>query len=649
LLLQTYTFYQMRKNALFLLVFLSIVNVSLAQSPGEVSQSFKGFDFVYQNYEQELNLFIKDDVPVAERKTNVEMLMLTNKNFNFMSRYRVYHSGYNELMELNAYTKVPDGNKYKTLKVSDKVTTSSTSNSVFYDDTKETMFDFPGLTQYAVTHVDYVHFLKDAHLISEFYIPNFLPVIQGKYIVRVPNNIKIKYIVKNDPAGMYKLTEEKKKRETVYTWEIKNIKPDNDYPDAPDLRYFQPHIIVFITSFENKNGTQPFLNTIDDLHKWNASFIKNLNIQPDPHLKKIVDSLTKDQLTEKGKARIIYQWVQQHIRYVAFEDGLEGFRPRQAGEVCAKRYGDCKDMSSIITQMLRMAGIKAYYTWIGTRDIPYKYSETPLPIVDNHMISAAQIEGNWMFFDGTDPNARYDMPPAFIQGKEALVSISENEFKILTIPIALPENSLTQDSTFIKIADDGIRGYETVNYNGYFGKEIYNTLLYTNDAETKKFINKKMSKGSNKFILGKFSVSKTRPEDNAVNITADFEIPGYSKKIGNEYFINLNLEKIFEHNIIDIKERKAPMEIDYNFSIKQYHILEIPKGYSVTYLPKNFNFENALVKINMYYKVENEKVIAAQEIQNKKLLIYPSEFEDWNKPMKAIQPFYNESVVLEKK
>jgi hypothetical protein len=91
------------------------------------------------------------------------------------------------------------------------------------------------------------------------------------------------------------------------------------------------------------------------------------------------------------------------------------------------------------------------------------------------------------------------------------------------------------------------------------------------------------------------------------------------------------------------------MEFNYSFNIKQYHILDIPGDYTVTHLPKNFSFENHLVKIDLLYKVVNNRIIATQEVKNKKLMIYPSDFDEWNKPMKAIQPYYNESVVLEKK
>ena len=632
-----------------LFVVMLIMYSATAQTPDEVKQVFPGKDLVFVKYNENLRIFIKNGVPVAEGNDEKEIMILSERNASAYSLYKVYHSGYNELTNLDAYTMVPNGEKYKKVKVTDQKTTSSYSNSVFYDDVQETSFNFPALTQNAIEHIEYSQFHKDAHLLTPFYLPGSLPVLNASYTITVPNDIVIKYIVKNDAKGIFQFTTEKKKKETIYRWTAKNIKGDENFGNAPDSRYFVPHIIIYIASFEGDNGTESFLNSLDDLYKWNAGFTKELNTSDDPGLKKIVDSLIAGKNGETEKAKQIYRWVQQHIKYVAFENGLEGFRPRQAAEVCTKRYGDCKDMSSIITQMLRMAGIKAYYTWIGTRNLPYEYTQIPLPIVDNHMISVANINNEWVFFDGTDPHAKYGMPPASIQNKEALVAISEKEYKVLRVPITPPESNVILDSTFISFTGEGVKGYENVNYYGYFGEDVYNSLLYKDEKGTKDYVKSRMGKASNKFILGNYKITKLNPDDNIANITADFEIPGFGKKMGNEYYINLNLEKLFENRLIDTLIRKVPMEEEYKFFIKQYHILDIPDGYTVSYQPQNFSFENELVSLKISYEIKNKKIIAAQEYQNKKLMINPADFIEWNKAAKAAAQQYKEQVILEKK
>ena len=619
-----------------------------AQNPESTRALFPDANVAYSSYEKVLTLMKKDGIPYAESEYNIEMMMLTDKNSNMISRYRVYHSGYSELANLDAYTKVPTGkNKYRNVKVQDYKTTSSTSSNVFYDDNKESSFDFPNLVQDAVACVNYKLKHKDAHLLMPFYIPDNLPIHKAQFRVEVPEGIFIKYQVKNDPENIFKFKEEKKGRNIVYTWSVENYKPDDYYSNAPSFRHYLPHIILQVTEYENGKERIPFLGKLDDLYKWNYGFTKELNLSHDPSLVKLTDSLVKGISDPLKKAEVIYKWVQSHIRYIAFENGLEGFRPRQASEVYEKRYGDCKDMSSIMTQMLRLAGLNAYYTWIGTREIPYRYSEVPLPIVDNHMISTLHLNDNWYFLDATNSYSRIELPPSSIQGKEALVAIDENSYKVLTVPVAEAEVNLLVDSTFINLTEKGIKGYQSVDYFGYFGQDVYTAVKYRNEKEKEDYVKTRMGKGSNKFILGKYTINKTNPSTSQANISAEFEIPDYSKKVGSDYYINLNLEKLLDNQVVMTDKRKVPISQEFKYTIIQHHILEIPENYRVSHLPADLSVENDLISVQIRYKIDQGRVIATQEIKNKTLMIYPSQFDTWNNPMKAVLPQYKESIVLE--
>jgi hypothetical protein len=598
----------------------------------------------------QLNIKMKNGEPVAEGDRESEKLLLNSKTAEFFSKGKVFHSSFGELTKIEAYSLVPNGNKYKKLKVEEfKTTDNSNSGSVFYDDAKETTFEYQGLTENAITHVSYSQFYKDAHMLPTFYFRGFLPTVSFSYTVTFPNDIELKYFIRNDENHIIHVSEEKKKKETVYTFTANNVKDLDSFSDAPSDQYYEPHVIVYISSIKRENSTESFLNTLDDLYKWNYSFTKELNLSVDSELKKIVDSLTNGLSSETDKAKKIYRWVQENIKYIAFEDGIEGLRPRQAGEVCSKRYGDCKDMSSIITQMLKLAGIKAYYTWIGTRELPYDYTDVHLPVVDDHMISTANIDGKWIFLDGTDPNGVFGVPGAFIQDKEALIAINEKEYKVLRVPVAEASQNLIIDSTAFTITEKGLKGFENVYYYGYVGNEAYNTLQYKDDNGVREYVKSRMTKGSNKFLIGDYKINKVNPAKNIININTPFELPEYGKKIGDEYYINLNLEKLLENQVIDTSKRKVAMQMKYKYLVKEYHILQIPDGFKVSYTPPNFSFENDLFKLKITYQNVNNTIMALQEVESKRLMVKVSEFDEWNKAIRTIQPHYKEAVVLSKK
>lgn len=612
----------------------------------EAKSAFPDEDVLYGEYHKTLTIQKTTGEPTAVSKYDIDIIMLTDKINNMVNNYTVYHSGFNQLTNLNAYSKIPAGKKYKSVKVTEQKTTNSSSSSIFYDDSKETQVHFPALTQHAIAHLDYNLLHKDAHLITPFHAPAGMPTMNLSYSVIVPDGIDIRYLVKNDPENAFVFTKTKQGKATLYKWEIKNYKPIERYGNAPDFRYFNPHVIVHITGFQSDKGYVRFLSNLDDLYKWNFAFTKDINVKPDPAIKSLVDSLTNGVEDKFTKASLIYRWVQEHIRYIAFEDGLQGFIPRQATDIYQKRYGDCKDMSSMLVQMLRDAGLKAYFTWIGTRDIPYQYNDVPLPIVDNHMIAAMELDGKWYFLDATNSYSDLLLPPSAIQGKEALIGIDENNYKIVVVPIADAEKNMIVDSTFIKLNDKGITGFQKVDYFGYFGLDVLTSIKYRNEKDKEKYVKSRMGKGSNKFMLGKFTINNNYPASKDANISAEFEIPDYSKKIGDEYYINLNLEKLMDHNSLFPEKRKIPFENEFKYHILQHHILEIPENYKVSHIPEDLAFENDIVFIQIKYKLHENSIIATQEIRSKKLMLFPEDFEKWNEPIKLTIPKNKESVVL---
>ena len=619
------------------------------QTVEEVQQKFPGDYAVMLTHNRDTRIFFKDNLPVAESKEETELMILDDKANGMYNKYKVFHGTFDEMLSLEAYTKVPDGNKYKKMKVVDFKTQSSRSNGVFFDDTKETVFDFPSLVKGAIGTVAYKEFHKDPHLLSPFYFSSYMPVVNAKFTITVPAEMKLNYIIKNDEQKTIQVKEERKGKQIIYEFSATEIKMKDRYGDAPPRSYYEPHVIVHIASYMLDGKEVKYLSSPDDLYKWNANFLKDVNTTPDPHLTQLADSITKGSTSDLQKAKRIYEWVQDNIKYVAFEEGLEGFIPRQAANVCTKKYGDCKDMSSLITELLKLSGLKGYYTWIGTRDIPYDYTDVPLPITDNHMISTVNIGNEWIFLDGTDPNCRFGAPSKGIQGKQALVAINENEYKLIRVPELPKEANTVIDSTFLTVVPNGLKGRSSVYYKGYFGTDAYNHLQYRDSKDTKDYIKARMTKGSNKFILGNYSINDIEKDEKTLNIMAEFEIPDYGNQIANEMYINMNLDKFLSSAVIDTAKRKVAVDKDFKYSIKQFTIMDVPEGYAVNFLPENYKFENDLFGFHINYTYSGNKIIAAKEFNSSVMMLETKDFPKWNNTINELTNQYKNQIVLQKK
>ena len=621
------------------------VNLVKAQNLDSIRREFPNEKAVMLNHVYEYNISLKNNQPYVESQETQQIEYVLGTANTYSGQYGFSHSDFQQLITYDAYTRTPDDKK---LKVSNFKTSIDKESFVFYDDVKQTTFNFPAVEPGAVgnLHVSWVN--KEPHLLSPFYFSANIPVINSELKVTVSKDISLKYHLMGLDTGKITIDVEKKRHDIIYTFRYKNCPRDKSYSDAPGFSWYSPHVIFYIDHYKDDKGNAvPFLSNANDLYRLNYSYIKAVNTQITPELKHIVDSLTTKSVSLESKARSIYSWVQGNIKYVAFEDGMGGFVPRDAGLVCSRRFGDCKDMASILTEMLNYAGLQAYFTWIGTRDMPYKFSQTPLPLVSNHMICTILLNGKYIFLDGTDPTCVFGMPSSMIQDKEAMISINEKEYKILTVPVIEKDRNTVTDTTWLEITPAGLKGKIKRTLTGYYASEIYAKLMYWDKKNMIEDMKDEFARGTNKFHLDTFYVDKKQP-NNEIILSGDFSLPDYAKHIGNDYYLNLNLFRFFEGGRIDYPERKLPIE--YNFISKRKYVtmLKVPDGYKLTYLPPSKMYHNDVFGFDMQYNQKANWVSLTQQYDNDHLLLTSDKFEQWNKVLQNLFPLYKETLSLSK-
>ncbi|MTI29282.1 transglutaminase domain-containing protein, partial [Xanthovirga aplysinae] len=245
----------------------------------------------------------------------------------------------------------------------------------------------------------------------------------------------------------------------TYSWNSKHVPKIELEENSPSLSYYAPHIIYYITEAKNNEINQNYLGEVEDLYAWYATFTQNLGKNKGKNLQNVVNQLTEGVVEEEEKVKRIYYWVQDHIKYIAFEEGMRGFIPHEANLVLEKKYGDCKDMANIIHQMLKIAGVESYLTWVGSREKPYDYTTIATPIVDDHMITVwKNLKGEVVFLDATSKYTPFGFPSSMIQGKQALVGISKEDFEVVRIPIITKNENLVADSSFLRLVGDELVG-----------------------------------------------------------------------------------------------------------------------------------------------------------------------------------------------
>lgn len=638
------------RNRLFFFLFFNVFSlVVVSQNAEEIDKiraQYQDAKAIFLTKSEEYRIFIENNVVKGTCNTHEQILINTESGINFQTR-SVPSSHFVEVSKIKAFIQIPNGKKYLRKDVEKIEQKDNTDRSVFYDDQKLYSFVYPSAQVGAILNLDYVSTYKEPRFLGSYFWANYIPYVKDELTITVQKGINIKYKLFNTENFDLEFTKEEKKDEVVYTWKSKDKRPIPLYSDAPDFRYYEPHIIFYVTDYTINGKKDTLLGTPKELYNWYVDIQKNVNKTEDAHLKKVTDSLVVGVTDEWEKVKKIFYWVQDNISYVAFEDGLGGFVPRDAGLVCSRKYGDCKDMASIIHEMLTMAGVRSYLTWIGSRDIPYTYMDVPTPASDNHMITSYLDKNNkWIFLDGTGKKASIDMYTSFIQGKQALISISADSFQLATVPIKDTSVNQTIDSITIDIKDNIISGKGTAILTGYDGLDYFYRTQYKNKDELQEFFKSYFSKGNNKVNFTDV-VMKT-PERAPVTITYSFELPGYAKYNQNEMYINLNMDKglILEKIVAD---RKVPVSMKHKTQKRLITILNIPEGYKVDFIPPNVRIGNELEGFTSTYEVKNNQIIHISDIYINTLMLQPADFEKYNSVITAQVRAFNQAVSFIKK
>jgi hypothetical protein len=633
----------------FCLIFLSFISSSLiSQDLEKYKKQYPNDDIVRLQQETIITIKLNNGAFTIHKEVYEEDLYLNN-SANYNSKRSISYSTFFNLdkIEASSFSKL-DG-KYVENKVVD-FNEKNNLNDSFYDDSKEVGFIYPKLTKGSKTSLKLTYDIKNPRFLSAFYFGDFYPIINNKVTIIADKNIQFTFKSFQLNNGT-KITFKKKKKGTnyVYTWTTKNTNKFEIESNAPNYKTILPHIIPIITSYQQNGKTKKLLDGVEGLYSWYYSLLENINKEEtDPALITLVEELTKGKESDIEKVKAIYYWTQQNIKYIAFEYALGGFIPREANEVFQKKYGDCKDNSSILYKMLEIAGLQGNLTWIGTRKIPYTYEEVPTPAVDNHMILTYENKNNTYYLDATGRYIQIEYPSSFIQGKEALIA-NGNNFKVKKIPVVPAHLNKVVDTTYIQISNRDIIGTSNSTFSGYIKNNLFYNLENTRkEADVKELYNKRFLKGSNKFLVKSFKEENKFSYDKDFSVSYNFSIQDYVQNIGSEIFINPHFNKIVS-SVKTKEDRKYGIEFDYKRQFSYTNIIEIPDGYEVSYLPTSVSYSNDLISIDLLYSTDKNKIVCKQDVVFNFIKLNKEQQQKVNTFVEKTEKASKEIIILKKK
>jgi Domain of Unknown Function with PDB structure (DUF3857)/Protein of unknown function (DUF2569) len=357
-----------------------------------------------------------------------------------------------------------------------------------------------------------------------------------------------------------------------YTWtsqKVNALLTDNYEPD-----WYNPYAYVYVSSFKNWAEVAAWANkryTISDQDK--VTVLKEIV----PHFK------TTSQ--EEYVLQAI-RFVQDEVRYLGFESGLNSHKPHSPIQVYNQRFGDCKDKSLLLTTMLNAKGIEAYPLLVNTIYRDKLSYQLPLTNSFNHCVVQLILNDKVYYIDPTIGSQGGDLNHYYfpLYGKGLVVSAATTD--LIDLPKSeTPTISEVQTFNVDSVGGAGMLMMETV-YTGYEA-DAQRSYYSNNNLESIQknyltFYGNTYPDIEKKELL---QIEDDR-QANIFKVKESYTIPSFWKKDEKEEgkiycdFYNQTLQTYF--NVSKSAQRTSPYRLTYPLNYSHEIHVNLPEDWSVT-------------------------------------------------------------------
>ncbi|OJW18027.1 transglutaminase-like domain-containing protein [Mucilaginibacter sp. 44-25] len=518
-------------------------------------------------------------------------------------------------------------------------------DDIFYSDSKVCYFPLIIPKKGGNATVTFEETVNDPRYFTSIYFSDRYATSQKQVEIKIPRWMKVE--LKEYNFNGYNIT-----KATSYiagddadliTYTINNLPAVKNERNSPGPSYLYPHLLVMCKSASVNGQNLIYFNTLADQYSWYKSLIKN-TVTDEAVIAAKAKSLTADAKTDMDKIKAIFYYVQDNIRYIAFEDGLAGFRPEQADVVLAKKYGDCKGMANLTKALLTSLGYDAKLCWLGTDHIAYNY-DTPSLNVDNHMICALNYDGKTYFLDATETYLGFNQYARRIQGRQVLIENGDN-YLLKTVPVADIGQNIDRQTAFLRITDGIITGEVNYLWKGEDKEEILSGINSVKKEKAEDAMMQYLSGNNNDYTITGMKLSGIDNYDKDLEAKYTVKTRNGISSFGKAYYLDMDHTRELIDATIKTDDRQHEYWFAHKTNISREVELALPAGYKVSSLPAPLHIVNANYEFHVKYTAAPAKVTYSKNLLIKNTRLAKSKFTQWNKDIELLAKTYNESLII---
>ncbi len=405
---------------------------------------------------------------------------------------------------------------------------------------------------------------------GKIYFQYGIPVGLLHHKLHITNDRKLNFKYFNNAL---KASVKRDEKITTYQWKLSDLEPIIYDTNTPS--WYDPLPNVSISEYDTwKEVINQYSKHYNTSHK-NKDLLKR-------KVEKLFEDVSKDSVLEK-----IRIFVQDDIRYLGFEGGLNSHVPRSPNQVFDQRYGDCKAKSFLLAETLEIFGIEAnpilVHSYNG-KNIP---EELPSPNVFNHCIVQVVKDETAHYIDPTVSNQGGNIKNLYTPDYKVGLLLKEGEQDLTKINFSSNNSVRILEEYDIDKIGGTAYIYITTKYSGasaddqreFFAKRDQNKI-------SKEYLNFYSALYPSIREFSKIEFIDHRSDKNEITIKEAYFIDSLWVKSPDDEqvlyskFHPLNLESHI--NLDKSPKRTMPYYINYPVDLEHKIVINLPEDWNVT-------------------------------------------------------------------
>ena len=547
---------------------------------------------------------------------------------------------YRRVISIDARAIHPGGDE-ETLSLKDVPRIPDYENFIMYSDQQSRLIRFEGTRRGTIIDITIRWKIKHPVFWPPSIFQSHIPVLKKTFTLTHKEGLPVKVSALNMPAvsdyksppGSDMITQ---------GWIRTDIEPLEKESMMPPLPQYLP-FLIFSLSDVKKLGADLDLSEWSGIARWYEGLAHD-KMKSGSKTKSILKDLALDGLSIRARAKKIYCFVSNKVRYVAIYLGLGGFQPHSAEETAENLYGDCKDQATLLTVLLREAGVEAYPVLVRTGNLGRLPDIHPYPGYFNHAITAAVINGKTIYLDPTCSVCSFGALPSTLQGSDALIVDGLDRSIIQLSHGPHPENRCRITSS-VSLNDSGeARVEDKLECAGLFA-EIYRSLFGKGSGQTPEEISRRILSGDYPFLeiieVNLEGIKSSAPE---LNMDVTYSIPKFMKD-RKTAFLDAILHKL-SISIPTEEDRVYPLKMG-NPRINIYKLdLSLPQSRTIKAIPDPIDISCEYFNYSGTWKIAESGASFKREFRVKNNIVPLEEIDGIRNMLKKIEKFENSKLLI---